>query len=337
MAFTIDPKRCNISKFMHGFLIALLSLLIITPVMGEYFSALPTRDQTPLLQSYFIPAMPAPSGAGWSVSHALYFTNTYQTDRSVSENLVIDVENTRYDFQLNYRQDLWQFNLNIPLLSNRAGFLDQTIEGWHDVFGLPQGGRDKNPNDRINLLYEKSGTVVIDSQQPSEGVGDIQLASGYQLTPQSQLWFALEVPSSSSSDFISNQSTDWAIWYRLNRANTSSKLKAFGAIGLAFPADSGLFEGRVNDQFGFAQFGLNYAISDGIAFILQSDFHTAIVEDSDLDALGNSIQAQFGLGFDQLIPKHHIELFFSEDILPGHAPDITFGLRVFPFTGNNSN
>ena len=337
MAFTISPKGSTISKFMPGYLMALLSLLVTTSVAAQSISALPTRDQTPLLQSYFIPAMPAPSASGWSVSHALYFTNTYQTDRSDSENLVIDVENTRYDFQLNYWQDLWHFNLNVPLLSNRAGFLDQTIEGWHDIFGLPQGGRDKNPNDQINLLYEKSGTIVIESQQPSEGIGDIQLATGYQLTPQSQLWFALEIPSSSSSNFISNQSTDWAIWYRLNGTGSSSKLNTFGAIGLTFPTDSGLFQGRVNDHFGFAQFGLNYAISDAISFILQTDLHSAIIEDSDLDALGNSIQAQFGLGFDRFIPQHHIELFFSEDILPGHAPDITFGLRVFPFTGSNSN
>lgn len=306
--------------------------LFFTCFNTHAMSPLPTRAQTPLLQSYFIPAAPNTNHqSGWSVAQALYITNTYQVDNSSNENLIIDVENTRFDLQINYRKELWHFNLNIPFINNRAGFLDQSIDGWHDTFALPQGGRDNALNDQINLHYDRSGNVIIDTQQPSGGVGDIQLAAGYQLTPTSQLWFGLELPSSSSSEFISNQSIDFALWYSLTTDSTTKRFFAYTTLGISFPADSGLLKGLVNSQFGFAQIGLNYSFTPSIALILQSDIHTPIVSDSKLDALGVSFQTQFGLSFPTLFEQHMLELFFSEDVLPGHAPDITFGFRVYPF------
>ena len=98
------------------------------------------------------------------------------------------------------------------------------------------------------------------------------------------------------------------------------------------PANDGLFKGLLNDQFLFAQFGLNYDLYPSVTFILQADYHSPILKDSDLDALGQSVQAQFGLRFLDLFENHDLELFFSEDIFPGHAPDITFGLRFYPFS-----
>ena len=47
-----------------------------------------------------------------------------------------------------------------------------------------------------------------------------------------------------------------------------------------------------------------------------------------LTAFGNSLQIQLGLGFPQLFENHRLDVFFSEDILVGSAPDISFGLRL---------
>ena len=124
-------------KTRNGFTFLCL-IAFQSSISAQPYTALPTRDQTPLLQSYFIPASPATTQQGWSYSHALYITNTYQVDQNGSENIVIDVENTRYDFQLNYRENRWLFSINIPMMSNRRGFLDQSIVDWHDTFGLPQ-------------------------------------------------------------------------------------------------------------------------------------------------------------------------------------------------------
>jgi len=62
--------------------------------------------------------------------------------------------------------------------------------------------------------------------------------------------------------------------------------------------------------------------------LLQADYHSPIVNDSELDTLDHSLQAQFALRLPSLIDNHQLELFFSEDVFPGHAPDISFSIRL---------
>lgn len=315
----------------EGFLsigLLLAGALTLNPVLAEEaYPGLPTRSQNPLLQGYFIPAAPITTARVWSFSQALFITNTYQLDQDNDETLEIDIENTRLDLQASYRHQNWYFNSNIPLISNRSGRLDQTIESWHDIFGLPQGGRDSAVNNQLRLLYRDSDKVVIDSDHSSDGLGDIQLALGYQWSPSTQLWVSLELPTSTASGPISNDAIDAAAWLS-SHSTGSSTLTHYHTLGLALPADSGLFEGRVNSRVWFGQLGMRYSWSRRYQLILQLDVHSRIVHHSDLDALDNSVQAQFGLRL--LFKGHGIDLFFSEDILPGHAPDISFSLRIFP-------
>lgn len=311
-------------------LIALLMQLTLPPtVLAQGTPGLPTRSQNPLLQSYFIPATPVTSEEPLTFSHALYITNTYQVESQAGENLVIDVENTRYDFQMTFRQSRWHFNVTIPLISNRSGSLDQMIEGWHDIFGLPQGGRDNALNNQINLLYQQNGNDIINSQAPSEGIGDIQLAAGYQLTADSQVWLAMEVPSSENALFISNQALDFALWYSRTQ-QLHPDFVTYGTFGLSLPANDGIFVNRLENEILFGQLGLAYAWNADYHLLLQLDAHSRMVNDSALEALGNSFQAQFGLRLNGLIKQHQLDLFFSEDIIPGYAPDITFGIRLSP-------
>ena len=307
---------------------SLLTAVFNTAEAGNY-PGLPTRSQNPLLQSYLIPALPLQSDDGWSMAHNLYITNTYQTDSSSNEQLIIDVENTRYDLQAAYRNQQWTWGFTLSLISNEAGWLDQTIEGWHNLFGLPQGGRDQVSNDRIKLLYQKDGVDVINIQQSTSGLADIQLSVSYALSASESAWFILELPPSTDEDLISNQRIDFALGYS-NSWQLSERLSSYGSMGVSFPADSGLFESYLQNKVLFAQLGTVYQYSEDYHFLIQADFHSNIVRNSNLDALDHSLQMQFGLRLPQLLNHHQIDLFFSEDIMPGYAPDITFALRVSP-------
>ncbi len=311
-------------------LMLMLGIAVSTTTRSaQAYPGLPTRSQNPLLQSYLIPAVPLESNQGWAFAHNLYITNTYQTDTSSNEKLIIDVENTRYDFQAAYRDQQWTWGMTLSLISNRAGWLDQTIEGWHNLFGLPQGGRDQVANDQLNLLYQKDGVDIINTQQASSGLADIQLSASYALSPTQTLWATLELPSSVNEELLSNQQADFAAGYSASH-QLNEQLSSYGSIGLSLLSDSGIFENRINPQLVFAQFGFLYRYSDQYHLLLQTDFHSSIVKNSNLDALSHSLQAQFGLRLPRLLNNHQIDIFFSEDIQPGFAPDITFALRVSP-------
>lgn len=324
-----NKTRINLKyPFLLASLIPAVFVFLHFPVSAASYPGLPTRSQNPLLQGYFIPASPITIRDRWSFSHSLSITNTFQQEQNSSEKLIIDVENTRYDFQASYLQQDWILNINLSLISNQGGFLDHTIESWHDIFGLPQNGRDSSERNRMRLFYQQQGNTLFDSHRSTTGLGDIQLAAGYRLEHNSQLWFAIELPSN-SDEFFSNDGFDLALWYSVF-SNSSEKLAPYGTLGAAIPADSGLFENRLNSHFFFAQIGLIYAYQPAYHFFVQSDMHSKIVSGSQLDALGNSLQAQFGLRLPALIDDHQLDIFFSEDIFPGHAPDITFGIRLSP-------
>ncbi|MDJ0880390.1 MAG: DUF3187 family protein [Gammaproteobacteria bacterium] len=309
------------------FIMVITFIVISTHVLAESSIGLPTRSQNPLLQGYFLPVTPHIGSTGWSYSHALYITNTYQVEQTGAEQAIVDVENTRYDLQANYTQELWHFNINASLIDNSSGFMDQTIERWHDFFGLPQAGRDKAVNNQLKLYYAKDGVVLVDSETADNGISDLQLGIGYQLKDNLQLWIAAEIPLGTSYDFISNDGIDLAGWLSLN-SSINEKSHLYGTAGLAIPHQGGLLKNQLNDQYAFGQFGWRYILNPDIQFLIQGDYHSPIIKKSNLDIFDHSFQAQFALRLPNLLDGLQLDIFFSEDLFPGHAPDITFSIRI---------
>lgn len=320
-----------LDKITQGILILAASTLLSHPetCVAEDYPGLPTRSQNPLLQGYLIPAVPMAAQEGWAFAHNLYITNTFQTDTSSSENLVIDVENTRYDFQAAYPVEAWTIGITLSLISNQSGFLDQTILGWHDFFGLPQGGREQTQNDQINLVYQQNGNDIININNPSSGLGDIQLSASYALSSAQSLWFIVELPSSQDSLLISNQQTDVAAGYSSSH-RLGNKITGYGSLGLSLLSNDGILKDYLKREILFGQYGLIYHYQDEYQFLTQADFHSSMLKDSDLEALDHSLQAQFGLRLPHIFKHHQLDIFFSEDIWPGHAPDISFAMRLSP-------
>ena len=70
--------------------------------------------------------------------------------------------------------DGFEVGVAMPYVRHSGGFLDSIINDWHEFFGLPQGGRDAAPDDR--LLYQlREGSAVITRNASSRGVGDVRI------------------------------------------------------------------------------------------------------------------------------------------------------------------
>jgi hypothetical protein len=287
-----------------------------------------TRDLNPLLQPIYLPTLASFSDSdGWRVDHGFYITNTLQQQSKGGESLLIDVENYRYELGLRYRRDKWLARAEIPLLRNAGGVLDSTIESWHDFFGLPQGRRKQYPRDRIDLDYRIDGAAVLQYDSPGGGLGDIAVAVGYQPAGGWAYFAGIELPTGSIADLSGNEAVDAALW-ATRHTRLDEKMGGFALLGVSFPGNGDYLGGLVVERIWVAQFGLDYRFDAGPIATLQFDLHSRSVEHSELTAFGNSMQMQLGLGFPRLIGEHRLDLFFSEDILVGSAPDISFGLRL---------
>ncbi len=287
-----------------------------------------TRDLNPMLQPIFLPGqVPFSSENGWRIDHSFFVTNTAQDKRKGDERLTIDVENYRYELGLRYRKDNWLGQVDIPFIANNGGELDGLIEDWHDFFGLSNGDRNDLPGDDIKIEYVRGGVVEYSQDKPSSGVGDISVVLGYQLTPATRYFLGIDLPTGSESDFSGNEAIDIAIWVS-HELQIDKAVSGFGMLGLSIPGDDGNLKGLVTDQIWVAQIGLDYRFGQYLIGTIQFDLHSATVKNSELAAFGNSLQIQIGLGFAELFGKHRLDLFFSEDILVGSAPDISFGARL---------
>lgn len=287
-----------------------------------------TRDLNPVLQPYFMPShVPTRADNGWRIDHSLFITNTFQQKTTSDEELIIDVENYRYELGLTYRRDQWQALVKLPLIANSAGSLDGLIDDWHDFFGLPEGRRDMFPADQLNIEYTLDGVVEYSQTRSSSGLGDTVVALGYQSVGGTVYFAGIELPTGSDSDFSGNEAVDFALWLSREVA-IDAETTAFGMLGISFPGDDGNLEGLIADRIWVAQLGLGYRFNDHLAGTVQLDMHSKTIDRSDLKPFGNSLQIQLGLGFLKLIDDHRLDLFFSEDIAVGTAPDISFGFRL---------
>jgi hypothetical protein len=291
-----------------------------------------TRDQNPMFQAYYLPSIDLNSHQGWQVSHSVYLTSAFQNDQQGNETLILDVENYRYDFSIAYQQDKWRLSTTVPLIFNEGGSFDDAIEDWHDFFGLPQGGRTSRPHNQLDIIYTRNGQTFLSQTQATNDIGDISVSLSYSFAHSNKnlraISFAVDLPTGSKKNSTGNEAVDVALW--LSQAYKTSKLtRLYGIFGVSLPGQGGQLERLQESVVWAGQMGLEHQFYPDWSAILQFDAHTAFIEASQLRALGNSVQLQIGLRVKQITQDHDIDLFFSEDILVGSAPDITVGLRLY--------
>jgi Protein of unknown function (DUF3187) len=185
--------------------IALVFLaLAATPAQGqtELMGPLRIRDMTPfsLLRLDMLPAHAATGGPGsWAIEAELTHTNTFvmsgnvrtyledhgerqaltQTDAEAIQGLgedayYVDGEISLLDLTFHYaptrRSSVY---LTLPLYDYTGGFLDGTIESFHDTFGLGAAGRDAVARNRFQGVVSFGDQSISLLDSPVErGVGD---------------------------------------------------------------------------------------------------------------------------------------------------------------------
>ncbi|MFT5218855.1 MAG: hypothetical protein ACI9LO_000161 [Planctomycetota bacterium] len=309
------------------FFLVIASITANAPAWAQ--PGLATRNLNPILLPFYLPAYSSPSiDNKWQISHSFYITNNFSVEESDDEMLIIDVENYRYVFDLSYRRENWVLQASLPLMFSRGGEFDTAIEEWHKFFGLPGGGRGAYDKNQIAIEYQKNGVTHYSQKSPGNAPGDLSFALGYfPVKSQTGFYIGVELPTGSASDFSGNEAIDSATWVT-HRQKINAKAQWQGLVGISFPGNGEVLDGLISNQILFAQLGIDHRFNEDLSVMLQLDLHSATIKDSQLRAFGNSVQLQLGFKFDQLIEDQSVDLFFSEDILVGSAPDIGIGLRL---------
>ncbi len=297
-------------------------------------------NQSPLIQIYGLPALGEARvlgpGASTLAAH-MQLSNHFTGSSHGVETLSLDGETRRLTLQ--WRQGLsgnreWGFEL--PYVSHNGGFLDRSIEEFHDLFGMPQNGRTDLPRKRMDFRYARNGTNLVNLAHATRGVGDVRLSTAMPLASEdghASAWRAsLKLPTGDEDELLGSGSTDLAGWLSATTTRPPDKWNIYGGGGVLLMSQGEVMPAQQRHVVVFGSIGISQRFFPQITINAQMDAHNPFYNDSGLRQLGRyAVQGLIGAEW-EFAPKKILALSVSEDFVVGAAPDVTFNLSLtLPF------
>ncbi|MCB1848250.1 MAG: DUF3187 family protein, partial [Halieaceae bacterium] len=206
--------------------------------------------------------------------------NIYVRDGNATEFLNLDGEVLRFALDLRYGlADNWDLQLEVPWLEQSGGHLDKLIDNWHDLWGMPDGGRSDVPRDLLNYQYASpDGGFLLDSSD--SGLGDITLALNYAFYRGKEgvasLGLGYKFGTGDDGQFLGSGGDDQFIALRFSGAHLSGlPLRWHGQLGYLRAGDSDLLQGFQEQNLWFAGLALDWLVSENWSLLAQLDSNAA--------------------------------------------------------------
>lgn len=321
-------------------LIFLLVVCLPGLCYGYELRPLSTRNLSPVVVGFGLPtqrdANILPRGTS-RVGLKIDVVNNSVTNSSSYENLHFDGETNRtalsYDYGLD---DRFEVGLELPYIAHQGGGLDSFIEGWHELFNLPQGGRDQVARNQLDYHYAQAGGDSIQLDSSTSGVGGLSLRAGlgiWQAPDQSSavaLRANLKLPTGDSKKLTDSGSTDLSLTCHVSRQQTGAygSVLVYGSAGGLFTTDGDLLPEQRQTLVGLVGFGVGW--SPGATWGLQAQFdgHSEFYRHSNLKEM-SQFSGLLSLGGQlALSPNLQMEIAVTEDVLTDTVPDVGFHLAL---------
>lgn len=325
----------------------LASIIVIcsaTVARAEDMAITPFRtvNQSPLAQIY---GLPGETGADIVGSGLVMLALTqdvssnYTVSSNAREQIALDGETYRTTLYARYGfMPRWEVGIEIPYIVQGGGFLDSFIVDWHKAFGLPQGGRESAPKDRLSYRYRKDGIQKLKMEQSGSGIGDMSLAAGFGLYEYRDdashdllaLRAALKLPTGDSSSLRGSGGTDFMLQMCGSMTHFSEwgSLGVFGSAGGVVMSDGDVLRDQRNNLAGFGTLGLGWGPASWISFKVQLNGNTPLYRGSSLDELSGSSLMLVSGGALRLPGNYLLDIGVSEDVAVATAPDVSFHLGL---------
>jgi hypothetical protein len=167
---------------------------------GQFYGLLRSRDLSPFgfLRLDMRPAHAVAIEPGsWAIETELGYQNTWALSKEVEdylvsleptgrrkigpaevqaiedlpgENYLLDIESALFDFTFHYKLSRdWTAYAIVTAITYQGGFLDSTIEQFHDTFGFDTFGRPAVARDQATLIYDLKSVHTVFLEKPTDG------------------------------------------------------------------------------------------------------------------------------------------------------------------------
>ncbi|MFT6276280.1 MAG: hypothetical protein ACJAZ0_002385 [Halioglobus sp.] len=297
------------------------------------------KNLSPVSALYGLPSQRnAQSQQAGSFALALHnsIANHYILEVDGPEQANIDGETVRIAFEMRYGlADNWDVQVELPWVHYSGGHLDSAIESWHDLWGMPDGGRPGVARDILNIGYSGPESAFSLADKAS-GLGDVSVAvshsfySGENATASAVLGY--KFASGDQDDLLGSGEDDIFFALRFSGApSVGSSLLWHGQAGYILAGEADVLGDSQNTHLWFAGVSMDWRVARHFSLFAQLDMHSAPA-DSALTAIGED--AYLGSLGGRWTPSENwsLDFSFTEDLQVDTAPDITFqaSLRYTP-------
>lgn len=279
-----------------------------------------------------------PDGTDHSTEFSWNTSNHSMREVSGDELLLLDGETQTLSARIQKRLfSRMQLGIEIPWLQHSGGYMDDFIDGWHGLFGLPEGIRPQTPDNDLMYAYEKNGVQVFQFEESKSGLGDIQLAMGLDLgaigKPGSSsylsrlpwhLKFNLKVPTGDIEKLTGSGNIDVGAGLGV-RSPGGSKIDWWLETGVVWPGDVDIVGLDSSAQIYYYNGAVAWRLLANLDVLLQLAGHTSLY-DTNVNMLGEPAM-QLGVGaMWHVSEKYAMRFGFFEDLIAESAPD--FGIEM---------
>jgi len=316
--------------------LTLLLLLVASPVCIAAPQPFELTDLNPFTASV---GLPVPSQSLPTKNHKVLFSVSEQLANYFSDSLT-DREHTHVDGEtgLTTIALAWSvrgqtaMTLRIPYYHMGSGRLDPLIYSWHEVFGLPQGGRQRVTNGQNSVRYQRNGTTLINQTDSVSGLGDLLVGlQEFMTIGSSRLTWSqqLKIPTGNATILTGNGGWNLSLGASLHTKNLwQPALTGWMGVSGSWIGDGDGPLAPLQKQWAVTvQLGLGYRLSSQFDIKVQLDSHTPLYN-SETDELGDA-SSLLTLGGDFTIqPQWHLVLALAEDIKVQTSPDVTLLIKA---------
>jgi hypothetical protein len=264
------------------------------------------RNQNPFLQIYGLPTFQTAvlvdkENSAWDLS--LDLANHADFGNTDSENFVVDGETYFLTLSMRRRVADWlELGFDLPLVSHADGFMDDMIEGWHDIFGMSNTKR-RGPSNELGFLYQRNGEDLYRLESAASGLGDLQLTAAIPLRESVDgrsrvaIRSSVKLPTGDADKLLGSGSADFSagVYATGTSSMLGRSLVLNGFVGGLVPGEGDVLPTLLHEVIAYGGASAAWQATERIVLTAQL-YGQAPYYDSDVEELGgNSLQLTTGI------------------------------------------
>lgn len=280
------------------------------------YGPLPVRTQNPLTLLFVSQtlerASTLPKGH-FSTSVETTFSNIFERSLPLTGTTVdMDMELVRTAFRFSYGiTNHLEAGLELPFLSSSGGFLDSFVQGFHNTFGFPNGGRGLVKNGRFSYRVTRDGTTLYQVNPSTFQPSDLVLTQKLSIldetkgVPAITARTSLKLPTGSTSDGTGSGRPDFG--FSLLAEKSYKRLHSYSQIGFLILGGDEQLSPIIRKGASLFSQAFEFNLFEHLSFVGQVDFVSSIFKHSAIAGLSEAA-VDLTFGFTGRIPLRRVPL-----------------------------